>query len=235
MRCDQLGQSFNLVQEKLRRQPNCRKWMKGREFRDSMTITTAWDNGYSERGVWIFHDNGHNRIVYRCAHSNLVLKLHPKPSDGCGQNREEYNTFSRKQGLSAILPKVHGLVLLSIEGVAFEGIILDRVAWTVEALFFKLQEQPPGMKSASLVAYIIWLVLDTGAEMAGPVHQIKLTDWHVQNLGITDTEPVTVQLLDWVNHSYQPQISGLVVCQSKVTVQLGAAWWPPRGGPADHI
>ena len=89
-----------------------------------------------------------------------------------------------------------------------QGLFVDRVAFTAEHLFQKLQSQPPSMYNVQLVAYSIYLIFEAASTMAGNMYQVQLCDWHLRNVAFTDSDPCVVKLLDWCNHLPRPKTSG---------------------------
>ena len=89
-----------------------------------------------------------------------------------------------------------------------EGLFVDRVAFTAEHLFQKLQSQPPSMYNVQLVAYSIYLIIEAASTMAGNMHPVQIFDWHAKNVAFTDSDPCEVKLLDWCNHLRRLELSG---------------------------
>ena len=89
----------------------------------------------------------------------------------------------------------------------YDILILDRIAFTVEALLQKQHQQPPNQYTVPLVGFVIWKVADAAATVSGPEHEIDCVDWHTQNLALTDCveeEDPAVKLIDWVGHAKAP-------------------------------
>ena len=92
----------------------------------------------------------------------------------------------------------------------YDILILDRIAFTVEALLQKQHQQPPNQYTVPLVGFVIWKIVDAAATVSGPEHEIDCVDWHTQSLAITtvtEGEKPVVKLIDWVGHAKAPHKS----------------------------
>ena len=170
----------------------CRKkWMSGPELRDAMVLKVMFHDNSSESGTWMYLDSGANRLVFSYMHAPLIMKRHPRSE--VSQNREEHKIYHGGSGLEQILPRGHGLTITRIGNTEFELLFVERVAFTAEHLFQKLQSQPPSMYNVQLVSYSILLIIEAASTMAGNMHQVQIWDWHAKNIAFTDSNPPEVK------------------------------------------
>ena len=157
-------------------------------------------------GCWTYLGCGQNRIVFSYADGALVCKLHPHKPVLESQNEEEWCIFQSNHALRRLLlPECYGLATCKIGDQDYEVLFLERIAFTIEKAFWRLQEQAPNRRTVALAAQLAFLPMEHACELAGPKHQILLMDWHTQNIAVTDESPPKVKLLDWVNHVFAPE------------------------------
>ena len=178
-----------------------RRWMK-KKLQENLELQLVRDNDQTEQGFWKFEAAGANRMVYRSTYCSegLVAKLNPH--DGAeNRNLQEFNSYCSIGDLGGLLTACHGLATCSIGGAMYDILILDRIAFTVEALLQKQHQQSPNQYTVPLVAFVIWKIVDAAATVSGPEYEIDCVDWHTQNLAISEGEDPAVKLIDWVGHS----------------------------------
>ena len=182
-----------------------RRWTN---LQESLELQLVRDNGQIEQGTWSYEASGDNRMVYRLQNSSqgLVAKLNPHVEEK-NHNREECKIYETIGNLGGLMPRCYSVATCSIGGQKYDIMILDRVAFTVEALLQQQHQEPPNKRTVGLVVFVICKVVDAAAIVSGPEYKIECTDWHSQNLAIasvTDGEVSEVSLMDWVGHAKAP-------------------------------
>ena len=181
-----------------------RTWMKNK-LQQKLELQLVRDNGQTEQGTWSYEASGEYRMVYRLQNCSqgLVAKLNPQGKEK-NHNREECKIYETSGDLGGLLPRCYGVATCSIEGENYDIMILDHVAFTVDALLQQQHQEPPNKRTVGLVVFVIWQVVKAAAIVSGPDHEIDCNDWHTQNLAIasvTDEEVTDVRLIDWVGHA----------------------------------
>ena len=115
-----------------------------------------------------------------------------------------------------------------------EGLFVDRVAFTAEHLFQKLQSQPPSMYNVQLVAYSIYLIIEAASTMAGNMHQVQIFDWHAENVAFTKKQKQTQQNKKDSPYSDRPY-SDSPYSDSPIMPSLGGPLAPPPGPLKDLV
>ena len=124
-------------------------------------------------------------MVFRCTYSSegLVAKLNPHEGTE-GHNKQEFNSFHVLGDVGGLLPRCHGLAKCSVGGWEYDILILDRIAFTIEAMLRQQHQQPPNQRNVPLVN-LIWKVVNAAVVASGPENEIICNDWHTANVAIT--------------------------------------------------
>ena len=177
-------------------------WMLNKSLRDSMEVVLYYASGHSTMHQMKFMDAGQNRIAFSSLNSAIVLKMNP--SDAKSHNREEWNLYNSSSVLfQEVIPRVYGLGLIKLGLEQYDGLVCERIAFTVERIFNIICRKPATPASISYVTVITEEVLKL-LVYAGHVCQKHCRDWHTQNLALQDGDELKVKLIAWADHSDAP-------------------------------
>ena len=84
----------------------------------------------------------------------MVVKIHPHQNPAGSQNMEEFQLFHVGGALQQILPRCYGVAKCTIGQITYDLLFAERIAFTVEELFQKLQREAPNGHNVQLVSYV---------------------------------------------------------------------------------
>ena len=84
----------------------------------------------------------------------MVVKIHPHQNPAGSQNMEEFHLFHVGGALQQILPRCYGVAKCTIGQITYDLLFAERIAFTVEELFQKLQREAPNGYNVQLVSYV---------------------------------------------------------------------------------
>ena len=132
-------------------------WMFNKSLRDSMEVVLSYA-GYSAKHSMKFLDAGMNRITFSSLHDSIVLKVSPVSAKS--QNKEEWNLYnSSSASFQEVIPRVYGLAIIKLGREQYDGLVCERIAFTIEKVFGAIRQKPVTLAHITYVIMITEEVL----------------------------------------------------------------------------
>ena len=123
-----------------------------------MDFVLYYASGHSTMHQMKFMDAGQNRIAFSSLNSAIVLKMNP--SDAKSHNREEWNLYNSSSVLfQEVIPRVYGLAIIKIGTEKYDGLVCERIAFTIEKVFGAIRQKPVTLAHITYVIMITEEVL----------------------------------------------------------------------------
>ena len=158
-----------------------------------------WDRGNPDVLTFLYLTHGRQRDAFASCTSDgvypYVLKAHRLESGAANPNHDEWDAFLQLHTLRPFLPEVYGYFEVTITHGDVALLLVERIAFTFAELLEKLRASAPTHATLSIV---LSCILRTYTAMRGGAESgLFLQDWHVCNIGFTDTSPSRMVLMDW--------------------------------------
>ena len=160
-----------------------------------MRCLVDWGSNSIETLTFIYLASGRERdALVEVAHP-LVVKAHRVVEGATNANAEEWDSYLQLPVLRRILPTVYGYFEVAVPDGVVALLLVERVAFTLEELIRKLRESPPTPAALNIIKACVLRAYHTMVECARD--GLFEHDWHIANVGFTDTSASRMVLVDW--------------------------------------
>ena len=183
--------------------------VKNTSLGEKLRIRIHWTDGTVDEEIFHVAGCGNTRDAYEAMTSPWILKLEKPITEPRVRNHceDEWELYMKNDELRKIIPMCYGYAAVRIEGQNIVGLLVERLAFTLDESYRKMRRLEASAERASLMTHMIMRTVEQMTLMAGK-GLYHLRDWHVANIAfnnVTHTDcPVDARLIDWSGHSRRP-------------------------------
>ena len=160
-----------------------------------------WGQGNIETCSFVYYTSDRERDVFAemtrsyAQSLTLVMKVHKLDSEGPNPNHDEWDSYLTLLSFRHRMPLVYGYFEVETQTGRVAVLLAERVAFTFEELLQTLRASAP-TPATLIVVYACVLRTYTTMEQCAQEGLFE-HDWHVANIGFTDTSASRMVLVDW--------------------------------------
>ena len=161
-----------------------------------------WGQGKIETCSFIYYTSGRERDAFAEATRSYVMKVHKLDSEGPNPNHDEWDSYLTLLSFRHIMPFVYGYFEVEVQSRRFAVLLAERLAWTFEELLQSYRKSPPTLPNLYIVHACVLSTYTTMKQCAQ--EGLFEHDWHIANIGFTDTSASKMVLVDWQRNHLAP-------------------------------